>query len=165
MRSPNAKHAKQDAKQVRVLEKKRQRGCISDSRNRGRRAVEAFHERRQWYRAVSMEAALLADGAALVFNFGIAGARRIALHVVRESGIAVGRFPGGNIPDNTSEAAQLEALFLPFAALELACAVESAQPGVDSTLVCLGTKLLDRGRASEGGLVVGIVDYVTTVDS
>lgn len=62
--------------------------------------------------------------------------------------------PAWNLPDDASKALESEAALGPFAT-GLAGAVECAQAGVDSTLVCLGTKLVT-STSSVGG--AGVID-------
>jgi hypothetical protein len=73
--------------------------------------------------------------------------------------------PSWNFPNNTREALEGEASTSPLATW-LARSIERSKAGVDSTLVCLGTKLVS-ARGSTGGVVVidGSIFTVATVST
>jgi hypothetical protein len=60
-------------------------------------------------------------------------------------GLLLGCDPARNLPGDTSEALELKSSLCP-SATRFARAVESAQAGVDSPLVCLGSKFVTCGR-------------------
>jgi hypothetical protein len=134
----------------------RSRHC-NKGRRRGSQAVVLSRERGACIRAA---VALVADGAALVFDLGLTGAGGLALHfAVDRNGGALGSPPSGHLPLNARETLDLEAALLPFPTW-LSASIESTQTGVDCTLVGLGAELLYGCWGGKRAFVQGVIEKV-----
>lgn len=87
---------------------------------------------------------------------GVAGARRLALHIPAEIGVLRSRCtPRRNLPHHTREAFQLETFAVPFTAW-LPCPVQCSKVGIDGTLIGLGPQLVMRDGSDASECSIGV---------